>query len=159
MRAASHSVAIPYGDTIATAPMTFPDFGAFVLQRLGSSTNVPPPPPPPTTVTLIVNSSNPPGGVQIQMAPADANGASNGGTPFSRQVVTNTITMLTAPLRSAPGTTFQKWRRNGVDYENNLSTTFTNNASTTMQAIYLSLGPTPPANNSPMISYRRGARQ
>jgi len=160
MQAASHSVALPYGDTTATAPMTFPDFGAFVLIRMGTGTNIPPiPPQPPTTsYTLTVNSSNPSSGVFVQMAPADKNGASNGSTPFTRQVLTNTITMLTAPLRSGPGTTFQKWQRNGVDYENNLVTTFTNSAATTMTAIYLSLGPTPPGN-VPGISYRRGARQ
>jgi len=47
MQAASHSVALPYGDTTATAPMTFPDFGAFVLIRMGAGTvtNIPPPPP------------------------------------------------------------------------------------------------------------------
>jgi len=160
MRSASHSMALPYGDTTPTAPMTFPDFGAFVLIRMGTGTNVPPiPPQPPTTsFTLTVNSSNPSSGVFVQMAPADKNGASNGSTPFTRQVLTNTITQLTAPLRSGPGTTFQKWQRNGVDYENNLVTTFTNSAATTMTCIYLSLGPTPPGN-VPGISYRRGARQ
>ncbi len=117
-----------------------------------------PPPPPPTTVILTVNSSNPSTGLFIQMAPADKNGASNGSTPFARQVLTNTVTMLTAPLRSGPGTTFQKWQRNGVDFENNLAVTFTNNAATIMTAIYLSLGPTPSAT-MPAISYRRGARQ
>ncbi len=160
MRAASHSVAIPYGDTVPTAPLTFPDFGAFVLQRMGAGpaiTNIPP--PVLQTVTLTINSSNPSTGLFVQMAPADKNGASNGNTPFTRQVVTNTVTMLTAPLRSGPGTTFQKWQRNGVDYENNLATTFTNNAATTMTAIYLSLGPAAPANNAPMTSFRRGARQ
>jgi len=158
MRAASHSVAIPYGDTVPTAPLTFPDFGAFVLQRMGSGTVTNIPPPPPQSVTLTVNSSNPSSGLFVQMAGPDKNGASNGSTPFTRQVFTNTVTMLVAPLRSGPGTTFQKWQRNGVDYENNLSTTFTNNAATTMTAIYLSLGPTPSVT-LPMISYRRGARQ
>ena len=156
MQAASHSVAVPYGDTVPSAPLSFPDFGAFVLQRLGAGTTNPP--PPASTVTLTVNSSNPSGGISIQMAPADVNGKSNGNTPFTRTVTTNTITMLVAPIRSNPGTTFQKWQRNGTDYENNLSTTFTNNANTTMTAIYISIGPTPSVT-LPMISYRRGARQ
>ncbi len=159
MQAASHSVAIPYGDTVPTAPLTFPDFGAFVLQKVGSgsaATNIPP--PPPATVVLTVASSNPAGGIYVQMAPADKNGKSNGNTPFTRDVTTNTITRLVAPLRSNPGTTFQKWLRNGLDFENNLAVSFTNNAATTMTAIYLSLGPVPSVT-MPAISYRRGARQ
>jgi hypothetical protein len=158
MRAASHSVAIPYGDTVPTAPLTFPDFGAFVLQLIGTVTNVPPPTPSQATYTLTVNSSNPSSGLFVQMAPADKNGASNGNTPFTRAVVTNTVTRLVAPLRASSGTTFQKWQRNGLDFENNLAVSFTNNAATTMTAIYLSLGPTPSAT-LPQISYRRGARQ
>ena len=43
MRAASHTRAIPYGDTVPLCPISFPDFGAFILERT-SSTNAPPPP-------------------------------------------------------------------------------------------------------------------
>jgi hypothetical protein len=154
MLAAAHTVAIPYGDVVALGPTTFPRFGQFIIDVSAAV----PPPPITNSVTLTVASSNPSSGVFIQMAGADINGASNGSTAFIRHPLTNSITMLTAPLRSAIGTTFQKWQRNGVDYENNLSTSFTNSANTTMTAIYLSLGPVPSAT-LPMISYRRGARQ
>jgi len=44
MRATSHTRAIPYGDTVALCPVSFPDFGAFILERTSASR--PPAPAP-----------------------------------------------------------------------------------------------------------------
>lgn len=140
-RLASHTVAIPYGAASAIISNTFPAFGAFLLQNLGTNA----PAVPPVTVTLTVSSSNPASGVAILMSPADVNGASNGDTGFTRSVETNSVTTLTAPLAAASGETFSKWTLGGVDYTTSLITTFTNTANLTLNAVFL----TPPSASLP----------
>lgn len=155
MQAASHTVAVPFGDTVALVPKTFPNFGVFILQNLGGGSA----PPPPVTTVLQVNSTTPNSGVAIQMTPADINGLSNGSTPFTRNAATNSITTLTAPLAAAGGNVFSLWQRNGATYSTNLSATFTNVSDLVFNALYGS--PAAPATASgtrAASAVRRGVR-
>jgi hypothetical protein len=147
MRASSHSLAIPYGDTAALCPMSFPEFGAFLLQRTGASN----PPPVVVTRTLTVSSSNPATGVTITMSPPDNNGASTGVTGFTRIYADGTLVSLTAPAIGPGSTTFSRWQLDGSDISLSRTVSLTISAAATLTAFYLS--PPPP----PVIDYRRSA--
>jgi len=144
MRAAFHSRAIPFGDTVALCPLSFPDFGAFILQR--TSTN----PPAVTTFTVTVASSNPSSGVTVS-ATSDNNGASTGTTTFTRLYDAATLVTLTAPAIGPGSSTFSKWQYNGADHATTAAITVTNSADATLTSFYTS--PPPP----PVVDYRRSA--
>ena len=91
---------------------------------------------PPAPQTLNVTSSNPASGVAITVSPLDTDGEGNGSTPLTRVYATNTLVNLTAPL-NAGSQTFQKWRRNGVDFSTNLSVPVTMDANHTLTAVYV----------------------
>lgn len=88
-----------------------------------------------TTRTLTVATSNPNSGVSIQVSPNDNNGAGDGVTQFTRIYNNNTAVSLTAPS-TANGNTFQKWQRDGSDWDMNTLTSVTMDANHTMTAIY-----------------------
>jgi len=146
MRAASHSVAIPFGDSAALSATSFPEFGAFLLRR--TSTN---PPAATVTFTLTVASSNPATGVTINMSPPDNNGAAVGTTGFTRIYDTNDVVTLTAPAIGPSSSTFAKWQLDGVDFAVTQAITITNSADATATAFFTS----PPA--PPAVDFRRGA--
>jgi len=145
MRAASHTISVPYGDTAALSPKSFPDFGAFLLER--TSTN----PPVIVTHTLTVNSSNPSVGVTIDVSPPDNNGATVGATAFTRLYNEDDLVTLTAPAIGPGSTTFTKWQYNSVDFSTAAAITVTNSADATVKAFFTS----PPA--PPAVDYRRSA--
>jgi len=152
MQAASHTVAIPYGDTVALGPKTFPAYGQFALRNLAAVT----PPTPPTAYTLSVASANPSSGVLVAAAPADTNGASNGQTPFTRSNNSGVITTLTAPASIVTGKLFEKWQFNGATYSTAPAITITNTAAITMTAVYTN-APAPPTTNALSFGGRRRA--
>lgn len=135
MRAAAHSVAVPFGDVAPLNPTSFPYFGAIEVERTLST-----PPPPPPTFTTTINSVNPASGVAITVSPADISGLSNGTTTFLRTNTQDVITSLTAPATSS-GNTFASWTRNGVLYSTSRAITYTNVAASVFSAVYA----TPPA--------------
>jgi hypothetical protein len=65
-------------------------------------------PPPTTTYTLTVNSVNPTTGVEMTVAPADNNGASNGTASFTRTYNSGTAVSVTSPATSG-NNTFASW--------------------------------------------------
>jgi hypothetical protein len=100
-----------------------------------------------TTQTLTVATSNPNSGVSIQVSPNDNNGAGDGITQFTRTYNNNTIVSLTAPS-TANGNTFQKWQRDGSDWDMNSLTNVTMDASHTMTAVYSGIQLSQPDFNS-----------
>ncbi len=139
MLAAAHTVAIPYGDTAAIDPKTFPGFGAFTLERTGASTEIPPP-----NYTVTIGSLNPNSGVAITFSPADLAGLGGASTSFVRTNQENTITAIGAP-GTASGNTFSNWTRNGAFYSGSANTSFTNVGNATFVAVYAT--PVPPSTN------------
>ena len=95
--------------------------------------------PPPTTYTLTVNSANPASGVAITVSPADANGASNGTTSFTRTYDSGTTVTLTAPATSG-GNTFSSWT--GCTSASTVTCTVAMSASATVTANYATPPPT-----------------
>ena len=94
----------------------------------------------PNVYTLTVASSNPNSGVGIGVIPNDNNGHSSGMTQFTRNYNEIVVVGLNAPLTAPGGNVFQKWQRNGVDYDSNQSTTVQMNGSPTtitMIAVYV----------------------
>jgi hypothetical protein len=94
----------------------------------------------PNVYTLTVASSNPNSGVGIGVIPNDNNGQSSGTTQFTRNYNEIVVVGLNAPLTAPGGNVFQKWQRNGVDYDSNQSTTVQMNGSPTtitMTAVYV----------------------
>lgn len=91
--------------------------------------------PPPERI-LRVRSSNPSSGVSITVSPSDNNGDNNGSTSFDRTYYDGTVVSLSAPSTTS-GMQFQKWQRDGVDYDDTRSTTVTMNGNHTMTAIYV----------------------
>jgi len=152
MQAASHSVAIPYGDTVALGTTTFPRYGQFALRNTTTAA----PPPPPTAFILSVASSNPASGTPVTASPADNAGASNGQTPFTRDNNSGIITTLTAPASLIAGKLFEKWQYNGATYSNAPGITITNTAAITMTAVYTN-APTPQTTNALSFGGRRRA--
>ena len=63
---------------------------------------------PPPIYALTVASTNPASGVAISASPADNSGATNGTTSFTRNYVTGTAVVLTAPATSG-GNNFNSW--------------------------------------------------
>jgi len=116
-------------------------------------------PPAAPTNALAVTSFNPNSGVPITVTPADANGQSNGNTPFNRiYVTTNTVT-LTAPYTAPNGNVWIGWADEGGNIANtNLATTFTMAANHSRQGVYTN----PPLQTSVFMTgsenRRRGAR-
>lgn len=86
--------------------------------------------------TLIVTSAVGTG-LAITASPADRAGNSNGVTPMHRFYSVGAEVTLTAPA-SLGGGNFLTWRKNGVDYSPNASTTVTMDANHTMTAVYAS---------------------
>jgi len=91
---------------------------------------------PPPIFTLTVNASGSGAAVDIGVSPTDTNGLGNGTTQFTRSYVLNKSVTLTAPLTSPNGNIFQKWQRDGSDFNNNLSATFSMDTNHTMTAVY-----------------------
>lgn len=131
MRAASHTVAIPYGETGgALGPTTFPNYGQFWLTKDADAG----PPSPPNYVSTI-SAFGPTAGVTITNAPVDIGGLGNGVTTYSRTNTSNTVTSITSPA-TVTGWNFSKWQRNGVDYDTARATTYTNLADVTFTALF-----------------------
>src|SRR5205823_1861141 len=86
--------------------------------------------------TLTIDSSNPNSGVGITVSPTDLNGQNNGTTSFTRLYSTNTNVTLTAPS-SGGGNTFQKWQRDGADWDTNLTTSLSMDVNHTMTAVFV----------------------
>jgi hypothetical protein len=84
--------------------------------------------------TLIVNST-PDVGIRVSISPSDIKGMGSGSTILTRQYIKGTIVTMTAPL-TVGSKTFQKWRRNGVDFTLDRSTSMAMNFDYTMQAVY-----------------------
>lgn len=131
MRAVSHTLAVPYGWPAALVGKTFPNFGAFILERTGAA-----PVPLATFAVSVINSFNPNAGVSIAVSPVDAGGLGTGSTSFARTNATNVVTTLTAPATMGINT-FSKWQRNGVDFSVTAATTFTNWTDATFLAVYV----------------------
>jgi lysophospholipase L1-like esterase len=79
--------------------------------------------------------TSPVGGVQIDVTPADLNGAGSAAAGFTRQYPNDTLVALTAPASSG-GNAFVKWRRNGVDFTSRTTATLTVDADDTLTAVY-----------------------
>ena len=90
-------------------------------------------PPPPTTYVLTVNSSNPSSGVAMGVSPADANGATNGTTSFTRTYNAGTSVTLTAPAISSSNT-FSSWT--GCTSASTVTCTVAMNANAAVTANY-----------------------
>lgn len=133
MQASAHTAAVPFGEASnqPLTPVTFPLFGAFIIEKTGSS----PPPPPVATFTSVVSSFNPDSGVLISFSPSDIGGLGNGATTFSRTNTTNIIITITAPA-TTPASDFQEWDRNGAFFSNSPSVSYTNSSSTSWMAVY-----------------------
>lgn len=86
--------------------------------------------------TLTVTSTNPANGVTIAVSPPDNFGLDDGATTFLRTYTNDTLVTLVAP--STAGTNFfKRWKRDGADYDTNLTTAVTMDVSHTMQAVYV----------------------
>jgi hypothetical protein len=88
---------------------------------------------PPTTYVLTVNSQSPASGVAIGVSPADANGASQGTTGFTRTYTAGTAVTLTAPATSGSNA-FSSWT--GCTSASTVTCTVTMNAAATVTANY-----------------------
>jgi hypothetical protein len=88
------------------------------------------------TWTLAVNSTTPNSGVNIGVAPVDANTNGAGSTPFARNYTNGTTVTLTAP-RDLGISQFLKWQRDGADYATNLVINVTMDTNRTFTAVYL----------------------
>jgi lysophospholipase L1-like esterase len=84
--------------------------------------------------------SSPESGVTIAVSPSDNDGAGAGNTPFSREYSNGSSVTLTAPAL-ASGRTFQKWVRNGADYDTSPSTSILLDADHTLLAVYVDDAP------------------
>jgi hypothetical protein len=93
----------------------------------------------PITYVLTVNSANPSSGVAITVSPADNNGASSGGTGFTRTYNAATSVTLTAPA-TASGNSFASWT--GCTTSSTVTCNVTLNANTTVSANYTTLAAT-----------------
>jgi len=94
---------------------------------------------PPQSFVLTVNSSNPGSGVDIS-ATTDDGGGGVGTTPFTRtyaEAAPYTMITLNAPMTAPGGNVFQKWQKDGVDYDTGRSTIVFMNAAHTMTAVYV----------------------
>lgn len=89
---------------------------------------------PPTEI-LTVTSTNPVSGTEIAIVPDDMNGDSDGETPFTREYVTGTPVLLTAPA-TATGNAFSKWKKDTVDDAVTEAVIITMDADRQMQAVY-----------------------
>lgn len=128
MQASAHSVALPHGSTTTSGSISFPQFGAFILERIEAATATP-------TNTLIIASSNPASGVTIS-ATTDLNGNGNGTTSFSRDYLNTTVVTLVAPAQAGTNN-FSKWQRNGVDFLFNQTLVYSVDANVTLTAVYI----------------------
>lgn len=90
-------------------------------------------PTPVTPYTLTVASANPASGVEITVSPADANGAANGTTSFTRTYNAGTSVTLTAPA-IAGGNSFSSWT--GCTSANSSICTVVMNGNMTVTANY-----------------------
>ena len=88
-----------------------------------------------TTYVLTVKSTDPSGGVAIDVSPADANGATDGSTSFTRTYNAGTTVTLTAPA-DAGSDSFSSW--SGCATTSTVTCTVTMNANTTVTAAYAS---------------------
>jgi hypothetical protein len=88
---------------------------------------------PVTTYVLTVNSSNPSSGVAMGVSPADANGATNGTTSFTRTYNAGTSVTLTAPAISSSNT-FSSWT--GCTSASTVTCTVAMNANAAVTANY-----------------------
>ncbi len=129
MRAASHSIAVPYGAASALGSLTFPSYGQLLLLKTDSA----PAPPPTNTYTAVFNSF-PNAGITIAVSPPDNGGLTNGVTSFIRTNNQNVVTTITAP--TVAGYTWVEWQRNGVTYAATQATTFTNTSNISLTAVY-----------------------
>jgi hypothetical protein len=84
--------------------------------------------------TLTVSSS-PSVGVGVSLSPSDISGSGSGSTNLTRQYISGTIITLTAPL-SVGKNSFIKWKRNGVDFTFDRSTSMAMDIDYTLQAVY-----------------------
>lgn len=126
MLAASHSVALPHGSTSVTGPKTFPQFGAFVIERIGFA-------PPTPTNTITITSS--PTGATVG-ATTDINGNGSGTATFARNYLFGTPVTLTASLTFGTNN-FSKWQLSGVDFSNSNVVSFTVTTNVTWNAVYV----------------------
>jgi hypothetical protein len=131
MLAANHTVALPHGSTNVTGPMTFPKFGAFILERIVGA-----PPTPTNTITI---TSTPLSGVPVTPT-VDINGNGIGNTSFTRNYLFGTGISLNAPLTFG-GNNFSKWRRAGVDFATTNVVSFSVTTNETWQAVYVAPPP------------------
>jgi hypothetical protein len=85
---------------------------------------------------LTVTSMSPPSGVTIVVSVPDMyTGFTDGNTTFFRDYFPNTTVTLIAPA-GAPGSTFSRWMKDGVDYSFSATTTVTIAVNTTMTAVF-----------------------
>ncbi|MFO1497163.1 MAG: InlB B-repeat-containing protein [Verrucomicrobiota bacterium] len=92
---------------------------------------------PPIVRSLTVASANPASGVSITVTPADNNQKSDGSTKFNRSYNNGTVVTLKAPA-SVSGKTFQKWQKNGADFNTSQTVQVTMNGDYTLTAVYVS---------------------
>jgi lysophospholipase L1-like esterase len=79
--------------------------------------------------------SSPDTGVAVALSPADLSAATGGITAFSAAYANGAVVTLTAPATSGAAS-FLGWRKNGVDFSNNPSTSVTVDADLTLTALY-----------------------
>jgi hypothetical protein len=139
----SHTIAIPLGTNQVIAPLAFPNFGAFLVERLGST----------NTRTIFVSSIVPFSGVIITNSPVDLNSVSQVVTPGSLSCLFSDTFTLSAPSTALVTNVFQKWDKNGSLFSTNSSITFTVTGNDFFTAVYAF--PSPSTNNFNLISRRR----
>lgn len=127
MQASAHTVALPNGAVSVTGPKSFPQFGAFMIERIATAA--------PTPTNVITITSTPTSGVTIT-ATSDINGNGSGSTTFVRNYLYGTPVTLVAP--STAGTNnFSKWQRAGADFATTNTVSFTVVTNETWQAVYV----------------------
>jgi lysophospholipase L1-like esterase len=84
---------------------------------------------------LLNIASSPEAGLPVAISPTDLSGSTGGTTGFSAAYADGTVVNLSAPSTSGAAS-FLGWRKNGVDFSNNASTSVTVDADLTLTALY-----------------------
>jgi len=85
---------------------------------------------------LTIRSENPGTGVAIVIDPADADGAADGTTEFTRRYAADTEVTLTAPTDSGDGTVFARWEEGGQTLSATADVTVTMSEGRLITAVY-----------------------
>jgi hypothetical protein len=102
--------------------------------RLVPSGSAPPPPPPtggPTLTVTVANAAS----ASIRVYPSDSAGLGDGVATLVRRYGAGTRVWLSAPLRNG-NNYFEKWQKDGADYDAASTTSLSMDANHTLSALY-----------------------